>query len=334
MEHRYSLMVFSPLHWIPSALAAILILTLALTKGKGHKNLTRGMLVLAVIGLIGYLSSGFSSGYLHLLSFDFHMFHAWIGIAALLTSIYVFAVTSRSRRQHCYTGYLAAALAVLALTTGALLLSGQTINIGEPAAPTQSIQEPSTSQLPEVEASRYQGFDLAPLKEQRNNAIIGTQHLNRTSYSLRVTGLVKNELNLSYDQLLAMPAYSEMVYMPCVEGWGFNAKWTGFRASDLLDKADMEPEARYLVFRSADGYSTALPLDYIKSEKILLAYGINDLTLPDDRGFPLQLVAKSKYGYKWAKWVTEVEATSEDVRGYWESRGYSESANVGENPFV
>ena len=67
--------------------------------------------------------------------------------------------------------------------------------------------------------------------------------------------------------------------------------------------------------------------------KTLLAYGINDVTLPDERGFPLQLVAKSRYGYKWAKWITKIEVTDKEVRGYWESRGYSNSARVGEYPF-
>ncbi len=325
-------MVFSPLHWFPSTLAAILILALAMTKGKGHRNLAWGMALLALTGLIGFVSSSFQSGSMDLLSPDFHSFHAWTGTAALLTSLYVFGVASRSRGRHCSAGYLSAALAVLALTTGAMLLFGQTFSVIEPEQFAQP-QVSAKSQLPEVEASEFQGFELTPLKEQRNNAILGAQQINKTSYRLKVTGLVRSELNLSYDQLLLLPAYSEVAYMPCVEGWGFNAKWTGFRASDLMDLAGLGPEARYLVFKSSDGYSTALPLDYVKSEKILLAYGINDLTLPEDRGFPLQLVARSRYGYKWAKWITEVEATDEDVRGYWESRGYSQSANVGEPPF-
>jgi DMSO/TMAO reductase YedYZ molybdopterin-dependent catalytic subunit len=53
-----------------------------------------------------------------------------------------------------------------------------------------------------------------------------------------------------------------------------------------------------VVFRSADGYSTGLPLDYIEDGQLLMAYVINDVTLPPDRGFPFQLVAKDMYGYK------------------------------------
>jgi len=148
-----------------------------------------------------------------------------------------------------------------------------------------------------------------------------------------VTGLTERKLNLSYRQILELPAYSELVYMPCVEGWGFNAKWTGFRVTDLLNISGLKPEAKYVLFTSADGYSTSLPLDYLRTNNILVAYGINDVSLPPDRGFPLQVVAKGKYGYKWAKWITEIEVTDKYIKGYWESAGYSNSANVGQPPF-
>jgi DMSO/TMAO reductase YedYZ molybdopterin-dependent catalytic subunit len=97
--------------------------------------------------------------------------------------------------------------------------------------------------------------------------------------------------------------------------------------------ANPKSGASYVVFRSADGYSTGLPLNYIEDAQILMAYGINDITLPPERGFPFQLVAKDRYGYKWAKWITSLEVTDEEVRGYWESRGYSEKAVAGEFPF-
>jgi DMSO/TMAO reductase YedYZ molybdopterin-dependent catalytic subunit len=172
-----------------------------------------------------------------------------------------------------------------------------------------------------------------PLSQQGNNAISGTQVIDPAVYRLKVTGLVERNLSLSYEELLALPAYSEAAYMPCVEGWGSYAKWTGFRATDLLNRSGLLPSAKYVVFHSIEGYSTGLPLDYLQEEKTLMAYGINDLTIPPERGFPLQLVAKGRYGYKWAKWITEVEVTDEESKGYWESRGYSNSAIVGELPF-
>jgi DMSO/TMAO reductase YedYZ molybdopterin-dependent catalytic subunit len=144
---------------------------------------------------------------------------------------------------------------------------------------------------------------------------------------------VNETLTRTYIDLLNLPAYSEVSYMPCVEGWGFPAKWTGFRVTDLLDEAGVSKEGAYVVFVCKDGYSTGVPLAYLRDKSILLAYGLNDVTLPVDRGFPLQLVAESKYGYKWAKWIIRIEVVSEEYRGYWESRGYTDSADVGTFPY-
>ena len=114
-----------------------------------------------------------------------------------------------------------------------------------------------------------------------------------------------------------------------MEGWTFTAQWTGFRVSDLLNLAGLKPDATYVVFYGSDGYSTGLPLNYLKDQQILMAYGINNVTLPPERGFPFQLVAVNKYGYKWAKWITSIDVVNKTVAGYWESRGYSNTANAG-----
>lgn len=320
------------LHWAPSAVAAVLTLALAFARGKqAHRTLGIAMAAFALFGLYGYLSAG----ELRFTPLDFHTLHSWAGIAALLLSLAVFAYMilpgKRKSGRHCWLGYLAAFLAALSLLMGLLLLTG--LAPGETGPANASAQVPASSTLPEVEATEFQGIALTPLSGQQNNAILGTQYISRGEYRLQVAGVVERPLNLTYGDILAFPAYSEAAYMPCVEGWGFMAKWTGLRVADLLDRAGAKPEARYVIFYSVDGYSTSLPIDYLRRNNILLAYGINDLTLPPDRGFPFQVVAKSKYGYKWAKWVDRIEVSSEDRPGYWESNGYSNSANVGEFPY-
>jgi len=325
-------MVFAPLHWIPSLIAAVLTIALVFTRGgPPHKILARVMILFALVGLVGYLQRGD----FHLLTLDLHAFHSWTGLATLVFSVYVFSTKKVLQKnvRHCNLGRAAALLAAVTLTIGLSMLTGLAPTGPDEATPSTSVQAPASSDLPEVEVVEYAGMKLTPLSEQRNNAIEGTQYIDRETYRLKVTGLVDEEIEMSYDDLLDLPAYSEFVRMPCVEGWGFDAKWTGFRVADLLDEAGLRPEAAYVVFYSADGYSTGLDLDYLREENILMAYGINDVTLPPERGFPLQLVAKDKYGYKWAKWVTEIEVVAEEQRGFWESRGYSNSANVGEFPF-
>lgn len=335
-------MVFTAIHYIPSAISALLVIFLA-TRVRPHKGLALAMGLFALIGLAGYLSAGEIRFY----PMDFHVLHSWLGLAALLLSLAIFLdgmlIHSLPRRIHCRIGYLAAISAALALLSGMYLLSGMAFS-GQGISPAETLlpasdQDPLALQesvpaiMPEVEAREYQGRRLTPLDEQGNNAIQGTQIINRSAYRLLVTGLVKRKMSLSYVELLALPAYAEAAYMPCVEGWGFDAKWTGFRVEDLLNLSGLEPGATYVVFHSQDGYSTGLDLDYLRDNDILLAYGINDLTLPPENGFPLQLVAKSRYGYKWGKWITRIEVVDREQRGYWESRGYSNSAKVGEFPF-
>lgn len=327
-------MVFSPLHWVPSALASLLTFAIAFNAyGKPHRALGAVTLLLALLGFAGYVSGG----NIRFFPIDFHTLHSWVGLATLALTAFLFVdkvfLHKIESKKHCSLGKLAAFLAAVTLVMGLTMLLG--LEPAETAAVSASVsaQEITSSHLPGVEAVEYQGVKLAPINSQGNNAIKGTQKLDRRTYRLKVTGLVERDLNLSYDQMLEFPAYSEVAYMPCVEGWGFYAKWTGFRVTDLLNRSGLRSGASYVLFSSADGYSTTLPLDYLRQNRILLAHGLNDLTLPPDRGFPLQLVARSKYGYKWAKWITSIEIKDRDVPGYWESRGYSNSANVGQLPF-
>ncbi|HUL61884.1 MAG TPA: molybdopterin-dependent oxidoreductase, partial [Methanocella sp.] len=90
-----------------------------------------------------------------------------------------------------------------------------------------------------------------------------------------------------------------------------------------------DPGAKTVKFYAADGYSTSFPLSYIVDNDVLMAFAMNNVTLPPERGYPFQLVAEGKWGYKWIKWITRIEV-SDDARltGYWESRGYSGSGDL------
>jgi len=182
----------------------------------------------------------------------------------------------------------------------------------------------------ETENLSYQGKLLTPIAEQGNNAIKGTQYIDRASYRLQVDGLVKNPQNFTYDEILKMPQTSKVVDLNCVEGWSFTGKWTGVKMSDLFKKTGIIDNASTVIFYSSDEYSTSLDLNYLLQNNIILAYKLNDVTLPPDRGFPFQLVAESKYGYKWAKWITRIEVSNDSsYKGYWEKNGYNNTANAG-----
>lgn len=185
----------------------------------------------------------------------------------------------------------------------------------------------------ETEASEYMGIKLTPISEQGNNAIKGTQFIDKDTYRLKIDGLVERPANLTYDQIKSYDPLSKVVDLDCVEGWGFTAKWTGVPVKTLLEGTGIKQNATNVIFYSVDGYSTSHDLKYLIDNNIILAYSLNDITLPQERGFPLQLVAEGKYGYKWAKWIDHIEVANSSFRGYWESRGYNNKGDYGGPPF-
>jgi DMSO/TMAO reductase YedYZ molybdopterin-dependent catalytic subunit len=184
--------------------------------------------------------------------------------------------------------------------------------------------------LAPVEIREYEGVNLASINAFRENSIKGPQEIDVESYTLRITGLVAKSKNYTYDEVMNRHQnYKKVVTLDCVEGWSATILWEGVLVRDLLAEAEPLANAEVLIFHAYDGYTTSLPIDYIMENDILMAYKMNDVILPPERGFPFQLVAESKWGYKWIKWITEIELSDDaNYRGYWESRGYSNSADL------
>ena len=191
-------------------------------------------------------------------------------------------------------------------------------------------ENPPPKMLYPGEIRDYQGQNLASIADVRENAIKGTQFINVSTYRLEITGLVNHTVEYTYDQVVnSFQKYQKIVTLLCVEGWSAKILWEGFLVSDLIKEAGVNSSAVGVIFYASDGYSTELPLDYITNNSIILAYKMNGLVIPPERGFPFQLVAESQYGYKWIKWVTKIELTDNpNYLGFWESRGYPNNATL------
>ena len=191
------------------------------------------------------------------------------------------------------------------------------------------LQNPPRMLYPE-EVREYEGQDLSSISDFRENSIKGPQYINESTYRLTITGLVNKTVEFSYaDVINGFQKYQKVITLHCVEGWSVTILWEGFLLKDLLNEAGINPEAVIVIFHAYDGYSTSLPLNYILDNNILIAYKMNGLTLPPERGFPFELVAESKYGYKWIKWITEIELSDNaNYLGFWESQGLPNDANI------
>jgi DMSO/TMAO reductase YedYZ molybdopterin-dependent catalytic subunit len=202
------------------------------------------------------------------------------------------------------------------------------ILIGLPV--TRSGPGEGPTSLSAVEVRSYQGADLSSVNDFRENSIRGPQRVNISGYRLTVTGLTNTTDVYSYEEVLGQyPHYTKVVTLFCVEGWDATILWEGILVKDLIRHAGPDPRANTVIFTAQDGYTTSFPLEYLMDRDIIMAYRMNNVTLPAERGYPFQLVAEDKWGYKWIKWIVKIELTDDPTyRGYWEQRGYSNTGDL------
>ena len=148
---------------------------------------------------------------------------------------------------------------------------------------------------------------------------------------VEVDGLVDTPLRLDRSAWLALPRTQETRTFHCVEGWSVDhLGWEGVRVSDLLSKAGLQPDARFVTFHAYSGrYTDSLSLVEAQAPETLLADVLDAAPLPAAHGGPLRLVIPSQLGYKNVKWVVRVEVTAQRAIGYWEATGgYASEAPV------
>ncbi|MBD3312824.1 molybdopterin-dependent oxidoreductase [Candidatus Woesearchaeota archaeon] len=211
-------------------------------------------------------------------------------------------------------------LIALFLSSAAIILSGCAADL---------FGDPDIERLESVEVKDYQGEKLGSIGDFRENSIQGVQYIDIDDYTLDITGLVEEPKPLTYDEVLALDKYSKAVRIYCVEGWDVNILWEGVLVKDIIDLAGARPEVNTVIFHAYDGYTTSHPLYYLIDNDILIAYRMNNVTIPPERGFPFQLVAEDKWGYKWIKWITEIELSNDtSYTGTWESAGYNNQGDL------
>ncbi|UCE29192.1 MAG: sulfite oxidase-like oxidoreductase [Candidatus Bathyarchaeota archaeon] len=143
-----------------------------------------------------------------------------------------------------------------------------------------------------------------------------------------VEGLVKNPVRLMYAEFLKLPKVMSISDFHCVTGWSkLDNKWEGVTFKVISDLVEPLKEARYVTIVAEGDYTTSLPIQDLLDDDVLLAHRLDDKPLEPKHGGPLRLVVPKKYAYKSAKWVRKLRFTKEQNLGYWEKRGYSNTAD-------
>ncbi len=222
-----------------------------------------------------------------------------------------------NRQTFAYVWCLAAAMLVLAASGGCAT---------EGAGEAQSDSTVAAGDT--LEIREYQGLPLDTYFREYDNSIRGPQSVDIETYRLEIDGLVEEPQSLTYQQVLALEPATRGITLYCVEGWKERLLFEGVGLADVLALAKPREGATTLVLHAVDGYSTSLPYGDVERLDLMLAAKINGRVLDEMRGFPFQLVAESKLGYKWIKWVNRIELSDQPYKGFWEQRGYSNEADV------
>jgi DMSO/TMAO reductase YedYZ molybdopterin-dependent catalytic subunit len=146
-------------------------------------------------------------------------------------------------------------------------------------------------------------------------------------WTLSVDGLVEAPLTLRWEDLGALPQEEQQADFHCVTGWSIlDLAFRGVAFETVAALVGARPEATHVMTYGADGYSTNLPLEEALKPDVLLVHTVEGKPLGADHGGPVRIVVPQLWAWKGAKWVNRIEFLPHDRRGYWEIRGYSNTA--------
>jgi DMSO/TMAO reductase YedYZ molybdopterin-dependent catalytic subunit len=144
---------------------------------------------------------------------------------------------------------------------------------------------------------------------------------------LLVDGLVDHVLNLTMEELMSFPRVTIDATLYCVGSPNSpvaEGNWTGVQLAELIQEARASSGAVKVAFHASDGFSTDLTLAAATRDDIVVAYNLNGQPLPE----AIRLVVPGRWGYKWISKLDHIELVNYDFKGFWESRGYSDDAEI------
>ena len=151
--------------------------------------------------------------------------------------------------------------------------------------------------------------------------------IREADWSLTVDGAVHQPLRLDWPAFLALPQVEDTSDFHCVTTWSqMDLCFRGVRLSTVLALADLQGDASHLMCHGSDGYTVNIPLEEALKDDVLIAFQVGGQPLPPEHGGPARIVTPQLWAWKGAKWVSRLEVLTEDRRGFWEERGYSNTA--------
>jgi len=238
------------------------------------------------------------------------------------------------RRFLAWAGAATAAGLIAAIAGTALQAGSRTVNAVRQALrlPAPAVVAPPVPAGAQLDLTGMTPVVTPNKSFYRIDTALVVPQVDPATWSLRIHGLVETEVEITWEELLALPLEESWTTLVCVSnpvGGDLigNAKWLGYPVRLLLDRARPIAEADMVLSRSIDGFSASTPLEVLREggRNAILAVGMNDEPLPVEHGFPVRMVVPGLYGYVSAtKWITELEVTRFDrATAYWTDRGWA-----------
>lgn len=248
-------------------------------------------------------------------------------------------VPDASRRRFLIVAATTTGLGILAAVGGRIIVAGtqaldtarSLLTLPNPAKPASPIPVGASIDVPGISPLITSNADF-----YRIDTALLVPRVKTDDWTLRITGMVEQEVTVSFDELIALPLEESITTLACVSNYVGGdligtATWLGYPIRDLLARAGPSARADMVLSRSVDGFTASTPLSALTDDRnAILAIGMNGEPLPFEHGYPVRMVVPGLYGYVSAtKWVTELTVTRFDQEAaYWTQRGWSERGPI------
>jgi DMSO/TMAO reductase YedYZ molybdopterin-dependent catalytic subunit len=146
-------------------------------------------------------------------------------------------------------------------------------------------------------------------------------------YRFVVDGEVENPISLTWEEVKNLPKTELTSDFHCVTKWSkFDVKWGGVSMKDILALVKPKSDAKFVMQYGLDTYTTNVPLEALMKENVILAYELDGQPLPKEHGGPMRMIIPDLYAWKGSKFITRIEFLQKDKHGFWEDKGYSNTA--------
>lgn len=151
-------------------------------------------------------------------------------------------------------------------------------------------------------------------------------------WRLVIDGAVEQPVTLDWEGFMALPQVQDESDFHCVTGWSkLDMKWGGVQLATAIALAQPAANAAHVLFTAYDGYTTNIPLEEALKDDVLLVHTWEGAPLPREHGGPVRVITPQLWAWKGAKWVKRIQLLADDKPGFWERRGYSNTAHPWRN---